>query len=126
MIEASCRLVRPNSGPCSQIKKLFASYAADMKKAAVNDLRRDRQPSGRLRKANDNSLRQDEPLAGIEGELDISIVEDGSFRMAVGDELSDDGHDKHLVGVRADGVCNCAGRDLNGSKPVWFRLGAGH
>jgi hypothetical protein len=35
MIEASCRLGRPNSGPYSQIEKLFASCAADMKKAGV-------------------------------------------------------------------------------------------
>jgi hypothetical protein len=126
MIEASRRLGRPNSGPCSQIEKLFASCAADIKKAAVGSLRRDKKPSRRSRKTDDNSLRQNESLARIEAELDISIVEHDPFRVAVGDELTDSGHDERFIGVGVDSACNCPGRDLGDAKPVSLRLGVGH
>jgi hypothetical protein len=97
-----------------------------MKKAAVDGLRRDRKSSRRSRKTDDNSLRQNERLARMEAELAISIIEHGPFRVAIGDELTDSGHDERFIGIGVDGACNCAGRKLGGAKAVSLRLGAGH
>jgi hypothetical protein len=97
-----------------------------MKKAAVRDQPRDRQPSWRSRNTDDNSLRQKKRLARIEAELDVSILKQGPRCVAVSDELTNSGHDKRFIGVGVDGACNCAGRDFGGANPVLLRLGVGH